>query len=105
MTEQTLGHRQGTGLTRAKHIERLSLWLGLPLLLLLLSLTAGVVNYTPVDRSRSGLTVDRVPAEAAPVERATPAPSIPVRSDRLVPLAPADDPAQSLELAPSPPLS
>ena len=32
MTTAPLDHR-GTGLTRAKHIERLTLWLGLPLLL------------------------------------------------------------------------
>lgn len=99
MMEGTMGHRR-TGLTRAKAIERLAMWLGLPLLLLLLSLTAGIVNYAPVRPTPVESSGEPAPEAAAPARQADPTPTMPLRPDRLVPLeAPGPaDPSLDLEV-------
>ncbi len=95
MMEATMGHPRRTGLTRAKRIERLSLMLGLPLLLLLLSLTAGIVNYTPVRQTVPGARVD--PTPVTPVEQGEPT----IQPLRAAPPA-ATDSAGELSLNGSP---
>ena len=92
--DTTMGQSRSTGLTRVKQIERMTLWLGLPLLLLLLSLTAGIVNYTPVRHPDPASSARTAPAESAPVE----APTIPLRPDRLVPVEETDDAGPSIML-------
>jgi hypothetical protein len=109
MMEVTMG-RRSTGLTRAKRIERLTLWLGLPLLLILLSLTAGIVNYTPVRHHETAVPAKPAAAEAAPAVDVEPqAPAMPMRSDRLTPLPAAvetiDDLGQELRLEDVPSVS
>jgi hypothetical protein len=74
--------RRSTGLTRAKHFERLALWLGLPLLLALLCLTAGVVNYTPVRQYEATTRVRTVPqATPAPANQAPREHPMPMRGE------------------------
>lgn len=104
MMDATMGRRR-TGLTRAKRIEQLTLWLGLPLLLLLLSLTAGIVNYTPVRNQPMPAPVPAPNAAPAAPEADVPvsAPTIPLRPDRLVPIEQSGDVGQDLHLeAPTP---
>ena len=86
MTTAPLDHR-GTGLTRAKHIERLTLWLGLPLLLALLCLTAGIVNYTPVHKSETTARTRPVPTDPSPREEAPRENPMPVRGQSVTPEA------------------
>lgn len=86
MTTAPLDHR-GTGLTRAKHIERLTLWLGLPLLLALLCLAAGIVNYTPVHESETTARTRTAPAETRPSEEAPRENPMPVRGQSVTPEA------------------
>jgi len=104
MMDGTMGHRR-TGLTRAKSIERLTLWLGLPLLLLLLCLTAGIVNYAPVRDNARVSQGEPEAAAPAPAEEAPPAPSIPARADRLLPLEPVEDLGHAIDLGADPPIS
>jgi hypothetical protein len=75
--------RRSTGLTRAKHLERLALWLGLPLLLALLCLTAGVVNYTPVRQAEAVPRTRAVPPQVRPnpVEEAPRENPMPMRGE------------------------
>ena len=102
MMEATMGRRR-TGLTRAKRIERLTLWLGLPLLLLLLTLTAGLIGYTPIRHRTTALETETPPAAPTAEEEATSAPTMPMRSDRLMPLPEPDDLGQNIQLdAPTP---
>jgi hypothetical protein len=98
MMDTTMGQSRRTGLTRAKQIESLTLWLGLPLLLLLLSLTAGIVNYTPVRHADATSSARSVPSEAAPAESAPASPTIPIRGDRLVPSEDTGEAAPTLLL-------
>jgi len=98
MMDGTMGHHRSTGLTRAKRIESLILWLGLPLLLLVLSLTAGIVNYTPVRHDAAASSTQVMPVEPMPAPSAPPVPSIPMRPDRLLPVESSDDAGQSLHL-------
>ena len=101
MIEGTMTRRH-TGLSRAKRIEQLSLWLGLPLLLLLLALASGLVGYTPV-RQRA-MPVQSAPA--APAIDAVPTrPSISIRPDRLMPLPDPESAGDSILLEETTPLS
>lgn len=84
MVEGATGRRR-TGLTRAKTIERWTLWLGLPLLLILLGLTAGIVDYTPVRHAPE--RPPPMPRNDEAGEPAPPMPSISIRPDRLAPLS------------------
>ncbi len=105
MMDATMDHRR-TGLTRAKRIEQLALWLGLPLLLALLSLTAGIVNYTPVRQHVPAAKVEPVPAaaETAPAEEAVPTIQ-PLRPAPMAPSAAPDDLGRNLQLDHHPSIS
>ena len=106
MTTAPLAPR-GTGLTRAKHIERLMRWLGLPLLLALLCLTAGIVNYTPVRTSESTARKQPAPTDTRPREEAPRENPMPVRGQSVTPEADAlgSGKSQSLVLDLQAPLS
>lgn len=90
--------RRSTGLSRAKRLEQMALWLGLPLLLLLLALTAGIVNYAPVSQRTAAYEQRLAPIETKASDEASPMPTIPFRRDRLVPLETADPASESIEL-------
>ena len=97
-------HR-ATGLTRAKYIERLTLWLGLPLLLALLCLTAGVVNYSPVHKHSA---VSRTRTAPAVVRPRTETPRVNPTPKRAMPVTPGETPVDvgdSLHLDGTPSLS
>ena len=94
---------RGTGLTRAKSIERLTLWLGLPLLLALLCLTAGVVNYSPVQKSEA---ISRTrPAPPSPAESAPSALPMHMRPVPVTPSEPVEGATGSLQIDEVPNLS
>ena len=81
--------RHSTGLTRAKHIERLTLWLGLPLLLALLCLAAGIVNYTPVQKYEAAKRP--APVQPARSEAAPRSNSMPLQRERVSsPIVPSE---------------
>ena len=105
MMDENLG-RRSTGLTRAKHLERLTLWLGLPLLLALLCLAAGVVNYTPVRRYEAVNRPQPVqPTQPAPVEEAPRANPMPMRGESLRPGSPPEGVGQAIHALEIPTLS
>lgn len=105
MMDGNLGHRS-TGLTRAKQLERLALWLGLPLLLALLCLTAGVVNYTPVREYEAGSRSRPVqPPLPAPVDQAPRANPMPLRGQPPRPDALPDGVGQAVHTLEIPTLS
>lgn len=61
----------GTGLSRAKKWERYLLWFGLPLLLALLCLTAGLIDYRPVANRPAATpppSVEAMPAVPTPAQ-------------------------------------